>query len=86
MKSCRRMRENLYKRILSSFSGLNVEDIKRARKMAWLFPFDPEDPLHQKNINRIEREIENLRKIKTELTGGKGMIKPVSTPDGDKYL
>lgn len=60
--------------------------ISQARKMAGLFPYDPEDPEHQEIMTHIEEAIEKLQKLEKELVGGEGIYKPISTKNGDKYL
>ncbi|MEX2410302.1 MAG: DUF3102 domain-containing protein [Candidatus Paceibacterota bacterium] len=60
--------------------------IKQARKMAGLFPFDPEDPEHQKIIKHIGQIRKKLQRLEIELQGGEGLFKPVSTKNGTEYL
>ncbi|PWN05644.1 DUF3102 domain-containing protein [Rhodohalobacter mucosus] len=60
--------------------------IKSAREMAWLIPFDPNDPEHKKVIKFIQKIIEKLQELERELCGGEGLFKPTSTEDGTKYL
>ena len=60
--------------------------IEQAQQMAGLFPFDPNDPVHQQIIKHIEQTRERLTKLQIELEGGAGFMKPVSTTNGDSYI
>jgi|SRR5690625_5064743 len=60
--------------------------VEQARQMAGLFPFDPEDPEHRQVITKIDRIVEKLQKLEKQLQGGEGLLKPVSTENGEQYL
>lgn len=60
--------------------------IEQANQMAGRFPYDPDDSSHQEIIEHINQTREKLKKLKIELEGGEGLMKPVSTLNGDHYL
>lgn len=60
--------------------------IEQAQKMAGYFPFDPDDPEHRKIIKQIQQMRRKLQKLEIELQGGDGLLKPVSTKNGTRYL
>lgn len=60
--------------------------IEQAHEMAGRFPFDPDNSEHKKVIKQIHKIISKLQKLEKELTGGEGMLKPVSTENGKKYI
>ena len=69
---------------------------KLARDMSGVFPYDPDNPEHQKLIAYIDKTITGLQELKSDLESDKfhrmfedlqrGLFKPVSTKDGDKFI
>ena len=55
------------------------------RGMAWSFPYDPKSSEHQELIKNLEKTIKGLKDLKIELEGSWGLLKPLSTEEGDKY-
>lgn len=60
--------------------------IDQAHEMAGYFPFNPKNPEHQKVIKLVHKITAKLQKLEKELKGGEGMLKPVSTENGKKYI
>jgi hypothetical protein len=59
----------------------------KAHQMAGLYPYDPESQDHKKLMNEIDKIIEGLASLKTDLEGGRGnpLLKQISTGKGNKY-
>jgi hypothetical protein len=57
-----------------------------AHQMAGLYPYDPDCYEHKELIKAIKDTIHGLIELKHDLEGGKGFIKPISTPEGDKWI
>ncbi len=53
-----------------------------ARSMAGLYPYDPESAGHKKLIDDIDKTIDELKKLKIDLEGGRGFFRSISTKDG----
>jgi hypothetical protein len=56
------------------------------KKMERVFPPDPESSEHKKLINDIADTIKELQDLKSELEGGWGLFKTISTTEGDKLI
>ncbi|MFW5879927.1 MAG: hypothetical protein ACOCUV_03795, partial [bacterium] len=81
----RNMRKSLYfgaGDILKRLKSLT----RTARRMSGVYPHDPESREHKDNIKKIDEIIMELKKLRSELEGGDGLIKQVSTPEGEKWL
>jgi hypothetical protein len=57
------------------------ELIKTARDMAGLFPYDPNSKEHEKLMKLIDEIVNELQVLKTELIGGRGFIKAITTKE-----
>lgn len=81
----RNMRRPMYSGLGDLLERLD-SNIEKANQMAGPFPYDPDDPTHQEIIEQIDQTRKKLKKLKIELEGGEGLLKPVSTMNGDQYL
>ncbi len=64
-----------------------INELNRiAEDLGGLYPPDPKSQDHRQLLKRINKTIEGLRRLKRTLLGGEGIIKHISTPEGDRYV
>jgi hypothetical protein len=64
-----------------------INELNRiAEDLGGLYPPDPKSQEHRQLLKRINKTIEGLRRLKRTLLCGEGLIKHVSTPEGDQYI
>lgn len=81
----RNMRQPLYCGIEELVKYINTWRVT-AEKMGWLYPHDPSSKESHKVNSLLDQAIDELRELKTALNGGRGLIRPISTTDGDKLI
>ncbi len=79
------MRRPLYLGLGDMLKRIN-STIKTAKETSGLFPHDPTSKEHRDAVNYIKKTIDRLQNLLTELEGGDGFFKELSTPEGPKFI
>lgn len=59
---------------------------QRAKELSGLYPFDPTSVEHKNLLSEIHEAIEGLTQLKREINGGDGIMKQISTEEGNQYI